>query len=174
MFDRGRPKDSGPSSPDKKTAPSQGSHMNSEQFGSSHHFDSTPARFASRASLLLTSIRPPLQLRTSEIFATIVSKGLVVRGHSPLAQAERAPFASRLTAALHWVQLLVHPLARLLDLLREPRPPCPSHLQLFRNPTRLPRLTTGTSLPGPALHPVCPPDTRQRADRAATTILTSQ
>lgn len=32
MFDRGRPKDSGPSSPDKKTAPSQGSHMNSEQF----------------------------------------------------------------------------------------------------------------------------------------------
>lgn len=174
MFDRGRPKDSAPSSPDKKTAPSQGSHMNSEQFGSSHHFDSTPADLPCRASPSLTSICPPLQLRTSEIFATIVSRGPVVRGHSPLAQAGRTPFASRLTAALHWVQLLVHPLARLLDLLQEPHPPCPSHLQLFRNPTLLPKLTTGTSLPGPALHPVCHPDTRPRADRAGTTTLTSQ
>jgi hypothetical protein len=37
MFDRGRPKEPGPSSPDKKTTPSQGSHMNNEQFGLSHH-----------------------------------------------------------------------------------------------------------------------------------------
>lgn len=35
MFDRGKPKESLPSSssPDKKTAPAQGSHMNNEQFG---------------------------------------------------------------------------------------------------------------------------------------------
>lgn len=34
MFDRGKPKESLPSSssPDKKTAPAQGSHMNNEQF----------------------------------------------------------------------------------------------------------------------------------------------
>lgn len=35
MFDRGKPKESPSpsSSPDRKTAPSQGSYMNNEQFG---------------------------------------------------------------------------------------------------------------------------------------------
>lgn len=37
MFDRGKPKESASpsSSPDRKTAPNQGSHMNNEQFGMS-------------------------------------------------------------------------------------------------------------------------------------------
>ncbi|KAL1868732.1 hypothetical protein Daus18300_005866 [Diaporthe australafricana] len=52
MFDRGRPKDSRPSSPDKRTASSQGSHMNNEQFG-------TPPPLSEPSPALSQSYSPP-------------------------------------------------------------------------------------------------------------------
>lgn len=59
------------------------------------------------------------QLHISEIFATIESIGLVVRGlnlRRPRQPLARVPFATPSTAALHWVPLVVPR----LDLLPAP------------------------------------------------------